>query len=63
MKTKHRQQLDSLKQRLESSKTRAGAAENRCSTLSKQMKEEKKLRVEEGECAGELTDMLEALQQ
>ena len=63
MKTKHRQQLGSLKQRLESSKTRAGAAENRRSTLSKQMKEEKKLRVEEGERAGELTNMLEAVQQ
>ena len=62
MKTKHRQQLGSLKHRLESSKTRAGAAENRCSTLSKQMKEEKKLRVE-GERAGELTDMLEAARQ
>ena len=63
MKTKHRQQLGSLKQRLESSKTRAGAAENRCSTFSKQMKEEKKLRVEEGGRAGDLTDMLEAVQQ
>ena len=58
---KHRQQIGSLKQLLESSKTRAGAAENRCSTLSKQMKEEKKLRVEEGERAGELTDMLGAV--
>ena len=55
--------IGSLKQRLESSKTRAGAAENKCSTLSKQMKEEKKLRVEEGERAGELTNMLEAVQQ
>ena len=63
VKENFRRQLAESQESVERWKNRACTAENFFKTRSKQAEEEKKLRAEAEQNAGDLTDMLEAVQQ